>query len=93
MVYGYWPWGAKFPVFRKAKLKTKKKAILVSSSAAPGFIGRWFTGTIGQLKKSAGTVGGESVGVLFTGMVANKPDQDLTEKTISEIKLLAEKLV
>ncbi len=93
VVYGYWPWGAKFPIFRKAKIEKKKKAILVSSSAAPSFIGRWFTGTIGQLKKSAGTVGAESVGVLFTGMVADKPDQDLTEKTESKIKLLAEKLV
>jgi len=93
IVYGYWPWGTKFPVFRKAKIKNKKKAILVSSSAAPGIMGRWLFGTIVQLKKSAETVGAESVSVLFTGMAANKPDQDLSEKTISDINQLAERLV
>lgn len=93
VVYGYWPWGVKFPLSRKAKIKNKKKAILVSSSAAPGFMGRWLFGTTGQLKKSAETVGAESVGVLFTGMAANKPDQELTKRTVSEIKRLAEKLV
>lgn len=93
VVYGYWPWGAKFPIFRKAKIKNKKKAVLVSSSAAPRLIGRWLTGTTGQLKKSAQTIGAKTVGVLFTGMAANKPGQELTEKTVSEIKLMAEKLV
>ena len=93
IVYGYWPWGVKFPQFRKAKIKQKKKAILVSSSAAPGIMGRWLFGTTNQLKKSAGIVGAETVGVLFTGMVAKKPDEELSEQTLSKIKLLAEKLV
>ncbi len=93
IVYGYWPWGAKFPIFIKAKIRDKKKAILVSSSAAPGIMGRLLFGTTGQLKKSAKTVGAESVGVLFIGMAANKPDQDLTGKTVADIKLLAEKLI
>jgi multimeric flavodoxin WrbA len=93
VVYGYWPWGAKFPLFRKAKIKPKKKAILVSSSAAPGFMGRWFFGTVGQLKKSAETVGAKPVAVLFTGMAASKPDQELTETKIMEIQQMAEKLV
>lgn len=93
IVYGYWPWGVKFPQFRKAKIKQKKKAILVSSSAAPGIMGRWLFGTTNQLKKSAGIVGAETVGVLFTGMVAKKPDEELSEQILFKIKLLAEKLV
>ena len=52
VVYGYWPWGEKFPKFRKANVK-KKKALLVSSSAAPGIMGRWLFGTTSQLKKTA----------------------------------------
>ena len=92
IVYGYWPWGEKFPRFRKANLK-KKKAILVSSSAAPGIMGRWLFGTTSQLKKSAATVGAKPVGVLFTGMVSNKPHSDLPEQTLNKIKSLAKKLV
>ncbi|MGI9262539.1 MAG: flavodoxin family protein, partial [Woeseiaceae bacterium] len=38
-VYGYWPWGKTSPVFRKARTP-KKPAIIVSSCAAPGLLGR-----------------------------------------------------
>ena len=40
IVYVYWPWGKPAPVFRKATLP-KKKAVIISSSAAPGPMGRW----------------------------------------------------
>jgi hypothetical protein len=92
VVYGYWPWGEKFPKFRKANVK-KKKALLVSSSAAPGIMGRWLFGTTAQLKKTAAIVGAKPVGVLFTGMVSNKPHSDLPEQTLNKIKSLAKKLV
>lgn len=93
VVYGYWPWGAKFPKFRKENVKKKKKAVLVSSSAAPAIMGRWLFGTSAQLKKSAQTIGAKPVGVLFTGMVSSQPHADLPKQTLSRIDKLAEKLV
>ncbi len=92
IVYGYWPWGSKFPKFRKEKV-AKKKAILVSSCAAPGIMGRWLFGTYGQLKKTAGVVGANTVGEIFTGLVSTEPHPELSERTIAKIKTLAVKLV
>ncbi len=92
VVYGYWPWGAKFPKFRKEKV-AKKKAILISSCGAPGIMGRWLFGTYGQLKKTAGVVGADSVGEIFTGLVSTEQHPELSERTIAKIKTLAVKLV
>jgi len=91
VVYGYWPWGAHAPEFRKAKLP-KKKAILVSSCAAPGFIGRWIYGTHKQLNITAKTVGAKAVAMLFTGMVSDQPHAKLSERVQAKIKRLAEKI-
>lgn len=52
VVYGYWPWGAKAPKFRKALLP-RKKAVVVSSSAAPEIMGRWLFSSRRQLKTTA----------------------------------------
>ena len=92
IVYGYWPWGSKFPKFRKEK-SVKKKAILVSSCGAPGIMGRWLFGTYGQLKKTAQVVGADPVGEIFTGLVSTEPDPELSERTIAKIKTLATKLI
>jgi len=59
------------PQYRTAQAP-KKKALLVSSCAAPGILGRWFFGTDKQLKMTAKTIGAEVVGTLFTGMIAKK---------------------
>lgn len=77
-VYAYWPWGANAPKFRKVSMP-KKKALLVSSCAAPGFIGRWIYSTHRQLKMTAEVLGAESVGSLFTGMIAKDPRPVLSQ--------------
>jgi multimeric flavodoxin WrbA len=92
IVYGYWPWGSKFPKFRKEKV-VKKKAILVSSCGAPGLMGRWLFGTYGQLKKTAQVVGADPVGEIFTGLVSTEPYPELPDRSIAKIKALAAKLV
>ncbi len=92
IVYAYWPWDSNYPKFRKADLP-KKKALLVSSSAAPGILGRWIYGSSKQLKMAAQTIGAESVGTLFTGMIGKQPDQRLPLKTEAKIRHLTAKLV
>jgi len=78
-VYAYWPWGTHAPQYRKAQNKQKKKAILVSSCAAPGLMRRLFFHTMKQQKTIACSIGAEPVGVLFTGLIAQDTDQKFTQ--------------
>jgi multimeric flavodoxin WrbA len=92
VVYAYWPWDMNGPQFRKAQA-TKKKALLVSSSAAPGILGRWLFGTYKQLKMTAKTIGAEVVGTLFIGMIAKGQHPKLPERVKAKIKTLTGRLV
>ena len=92
VVYAYWPWGNHTPKFRKAGLP-RKPAILVSSSAAPGLLGRWMFGTRGQLKTTAATIGAKPVGTLFIGMIAGKRDQSLSDSMRTAARKLTSKLL
>jgi hypothetical protein len=49
-----------------------KKAVLVSSSAAPGWLGRWLTGSVRSLKELAKMLGAKPIGVLWVGLVDPK---------------------
>ncbi len=91
-VYGYWPWGAMAPVFRKAK-GPKKPAVIISSCSAPGLLGKLTYGTNQTLKVAAKTMGGKIVGRMFTGMVAQERAQDLPPRAERKASSLALKLV
>ncbi|MBT8434449.1 MAG: flavodoxin family protein, partial [Gammaproteobacteria bacterium] len=56
VAYAFWPWDKAYPQFRKAKAP-RKKAMLISSSAAPALMGRWLFGSGKQLKMAAQTIG------------------------------------
>jgi multimeric flavodoxin WrbA len=90
--YAYWPWGNDYPQFRKAHAP-RKKALLISSCAAPGILGRWMYGTHKQLKMAAQTIGADSVGMLFTGLVAKQADAKIPQSVRAKAKTLADKLV
>lgn len=89
--YGYWPWGNDYPKFRKAHLP-KKKALLISSCAAPGIFGRLLYGTHKQLKIAAQTMGAEPVGTLFTGLISGSADARLPERMRRKAEVLAARL-
>lgn len=84
-VYAYWPWGAPAPQMRRGK-RLKKKAVLISSSAAPGLMGRLFFNTLKQLRQSATAIGAKSVGTLWLGMVANEPNRRLSDRQVRQIQ-------
>lgn len=92
IVYAYWPWEQNAPQFRKVNVK-KKKAILISSCAAPGLMGRVLYSTHKQLKMTAKTLGAQTVGSLFTGLISKEPKPQLTEKIHNKIQKLAAKLL
>ena len=92
VVYAYWPWEMNAPQYRKANAP-RKKAVILSSCAAPGIMGRWFYGTHKQLKKTAQTIGAETVGSVFTGLIAREAHPDLPETANRKIRGLAKKLL
>lgn len=92
IVYAYWPWGAHAPKFRKVGLP-QKKAILISSSAAPGILGRFLYNTPKQLRMAAQTIGAKSVGTLFTGLISKEADAGLPERTRRKAEALVKEWV
>lgn len=91
-VFAYWPWGMKAPQYRKGK-QPKKKAVLVSSCAAPGLMGRLFFSTVKELKATAKTINAEPVGTIFTGLVAGEPRHRISAKVKKKAGTLALKLL
>jgi multimeric flavodoxin WrbA len=92
MPYGYWPWEKPSPVPRRTG-KPRKKALLISSSAAPAWMGSWLFGSNRQLAMAAKVIGAHPVGKLFTGLAAKSPDQDLPAKSVERARRLARRLV
>ena len=91
-VYAYWPWGAPAPKYRKDR-SPRKKAILISSCASPGLMGRLFYNTRKQLATTARTLGADTVGTLFSGLIATEEHGKLPERTCRKMKTMAAKLI
>lgn len=92
IVYAYWPWEMNSPRLRKENMP-KKRAVLLSSCAAPGIVGHLFGETHKQLKMTAKTTGARTVGTLFTGLIGKESHPKLPERVHTKINSLAEKLV
>ena len=90
-VYGYWPWGKAAPVFRKAK-KKKKPALIISSCAAPGIMGRLTYNTNKSLRIAADTIGARVAGSIVTGLIAQRQKPDLPRRAQARAKKLAARL-
>ena len=92
VAYAYWPWDKPYPKFRKVGLPPKK-AMLISSSAAPSWMGRWLYGSGRQLDMTAKTIGAKSVGTLFTGLASKQKHQHLAPKSVDRARALAVRLI
>lgn len=91
IVYAYWPWAMNGPQLRKAG-EARKKAVLISSCAAPAILGRWAYGTRKQLQMTAKTIGAEPVGTLSIGMIAKQPHPVLPVRAMKRALALGRKL-
>lgn len=92
VAYAYWPWGKPWPKSRRPGA-ARKRAMLITSSAAPSWVGCWLYGTGKQLETAAKTIGAKSVGMLFTGNAATEHQQGLPSSTRTRAKALAQKLI
>lgn len=68
VVYAYWPWGAHAPVYRKKY--SRKRSLLITSSASPGFVSRLFFSTMSQLKLAAKVLGAPKSKGVFIGFAS-----------------------
>jgi len=91
IVYGYWPWEMNSPQLRKQHSR-KKPALLIASSAAPGWMGRLFYNTVKQLKITAKTIGAQSIGTQFVGLIATQPTPQLPPADKAKAQQLGRRL-
>ena len=88
--YTYWPWDPKGAPKLRNRAK-RKKAVLVTSSAAPAFLGRLMTRSLGSLRKIARVVGAKPVGTLYLGLAGDR-EPTLPERAVQKAKALGRKL-
>ena len=89
--YTYWPWGQMGPKMRPHK--KKRKAVLVTSSAMPGIMGRVFTGAMRALNIMAKTLGAKPVAKIFLGFAAGSEKKKLSSGALRKARNAANKLV
>lgn len=91
IVFAYWPWGSPAPKPRRNG--GRKPTLLISSSAAPGVMGRWLFGSVKQLREAAKVIGGRVRGTCFTGLAATDPNLRLNARQRRKAARLARRLV
>ena len=92
-VYGYWPEGQKYPLFRKEKQSPKKKALIISSSAAPGLLAQMAFSSVRQLKSTANLIGARPVGTVFVGFADKARSTGLRKRQLRELVKSTQRLV
>jgi putative NADPH-quinone reductase len=88
--YVYWPWGQNGPALRNKR--RPRKAVLVASTAMPGFLIPLATGAPRALRVAARMLGAEPVGKLWVGLAAGKPRHTLSARTLERARRLGMKL-
>ncbi len=87
IAYTYWPWNTVVPKHRiKGKEKTKK-ALVITASSCPAFLGRWLMpNAVGVMKQAAQLLGARAVKSIYFGMVCQTKDRSLTSGQIAEVR-------
>ena len=74
--YGYWPWGRAIPENRIQQ--PAKRAVVVTSCAAPAWMGRHMMSSIKVLKQAARVLGAANIDVLVVGKAAGSAEPELS---------------
>jgi len=86
----YWPWGMSSPQPRNTL--PVRKAVLVSSSAMPGFCIPLLTGAARALHVTAKMLGAKTVAKLWIGLAGQKPQQQLSARTLAHARRIGLRL-
>ena len=87
----YWPWGQAAPKPRDTHFT--RKAVLVASTAMPGFCIPFFTGAARALRVTAKMLGARTVANLWIGLAAQQPHQTLSSRTMAHARRIGLRLV
>lgn len=88
--YAFWPAGQPAPKLRRAE--RDKRAVLVTSGAAPSLLGRLLFAPLKTLRVLARNLGARPIGSLFIGQAGEHP-ASLDERTRKSARRLGERLV
>lgn len=86
----YWPWGQWSPKPRSKELP--RKAVLISASAAPGFLLPLATGVPKALRVAAQCLGARPVAKLWVGLAAQSATPKLSESVLRRAHRIGEQL-
>ena len=90
VVYAYWPWGMKAPRLRKKR--ASKRALVITSSAAPAFAGRLFFSSVKLLKSTARSLGAKTRVALWIGLASDAPHVPLRARDAKRIAAAVESM-
>ena len=88
--FAYWPWGNPTPMVRSKVIK--RKAVLVASSAMPGFLIPMATGAPRALRATASVLGAKPVGRLWIGFRGKAPDDPVPPKVLAHARRIGMRL-
>jgi FMN-dependent NADH-azoreductase len=88
--FAYWPWGQHGPKMRSGN--KNKRAVLITSSAMPSFLGRLFTGAPRALRLIAATMGAKPIKTIFIGQAAQEEQTAPSGKAIRHARLAGRRL-
>jgi putative NADPH-quinone reductase len=92
LVYVYWPWEKPLPKPRIGK--RDKKAVVMTASACPAFIGRWMMpNATSVMKGAARLVGAKVARRLYFGMVCKEEHQRLSPTQVKKARSAGRLLV
>lgn len=91
VAYFHWPWGEAAPIARRTV--ATRRAVLMTSSAMPGWMGRFVTRALGTLTTMARILGTQPVGKLYVGLAAGASAASPRESDLRRARALGERLV
>ncbi len=92
LIYVYWPWEKPLPKPRVERLD--KRAVVMTSSACPGWLGRWLMPNAASVMKGAlKLVGAKVVRKLHFGMVCKEEHQRLSPGYVKKARAAGQLLV
>ncbi len=81
--YAYWPWATKRPPRPRIKRVPNKKALVVTSCAAPAIMARlMMPGALRPMKWGAACLGAKVVGAIYAGMVPAEEKPVLSKRKL-----------
>ena len=86
----YWPWGQNGPKPRSKELP--RKAVLISSLAAPGFFLPFATGVPKALRVAANCLGAHPVAKLWIGLSAQSAKANVSERVLRRARKVGAEL-